>query len=174
MAQVRVKVKPPAMPTSIDIFQGEGRWFKADKRMYRVSKSRGSGEMGFMPATISFLYVDRPELVEDFLNPPKDPGQEGVARIRYRDKAGKDRVYDWSLDGQEGKTVELPDSDLTVRYTGSADIPTEGTSLERAWATCIGGRRARRPSRSPTSRSARGTGPRSSTTAGPCCRCSPT
>jgi hypothetical protein len=132
MALIRVKAKPPAMPTPIDVFQGEGRLFETDKRMYRVSKSRGSGEMGFMPATISFLYVDRPELVEDFLNPPKDPGHDGVARIRYRDKAGKDRVYDWKLDGQDDRTVELPDSDLTVRYTGSADIPTEGTTLGRA------------------------------------------
>src|SRR5262249_39869315 len=125
-------VKPPAMPTPIDVFEGEGRWFKPDKRMYRVSKGRGSGEMGFMPATISFLYADRPEMVEDFLNPPRDPGQEGVARFRYRDKAGKDRVYDWKLDGQDDRMVGLPDSDLTVRYTGSADIPTEGTHLDRA------------------------------------------
>jgi hypothetical protein len=132
MVQLRAKFKGPGMPMTMDIFEGEDRWFKADKRMYRVSKNKGSGDFSRMPATIAFLFVDRPELVDNFLNPPKDPGQDGVARFRYRDRSGKDRTYDWSLDGQTDKSITLPDSDLTVRYTGSAEIPTEGTSLERA------------------------------------------
>ena len=66
------------------------------------------------PAVLAFSYVDRPELVDDFLKPPADPGTKGVARFRYPDRSGKTRVFDWALSGQEGKSIALPESDLTV------------------------------------------------------------
>src|SRR4029077_17168894 len=54
---------------------------------------------------------------------PKDAGKEGVARFRYRDKAGKDRTYEWPLEGQSGKPLTLPDSDLSVTFEDVIDFP---------------------------------------------------
>ena len=96
------------MPQAQDAFRSEeDHWFATEKKFYRVVRSQP-------PALLAFSYVDRPELVDDFLKPPADAGTKGVARFRYPDRSGTDRVFDWALDGQEGKSVTLPESDLTV------------------------------------------------------------
>ncbi len=109
MIKIRPKFKAPGMPQARDVFADDAeRWFLADKRLSKVVRSEG-------PAQFAFYYVDRPELVEEFLNPPADAGSEGVAQIHYKDKDGKPRTYNWPLDGQSGKTVTLPESELTVK-----------------------------------------------------------
>ncbi|MFO0950850.1 MAG: hypothetical protein U0835_06780 [Isosphaeraceae bacterium] len=119
MVRLRPKFKGPGMPEARDVFMTESeRWFATDRdrRIFKVVKSES-------PAQFSFLYVDRPELVEDFLNPPKDAGDLGAARFRYVDQAGKTRVHDWPLDGQTGKSITLPDSDLTVKFVDLVAFP---------------------------------------------------
>lgn len=133
MVKIRPKTKAPSMRQPMEAFElEEDRWFapkrrrdvEAFRRFSRIAKNVG-------PAQFAFLYVDRPELVEDFLKPPQGAGVDGVARIRYKDGSGKARVHDWNLEGQKDKSITLPDSDLTVTYTGNADLPTEGMDLGR-------------------------------------------
>ncbi len=111
MLRLRPMIKAPGKTTMSDVFEtGEERWFVIPARTmgYRVSRKAG-------PATFAFLYVDKPELVEDFLNPPKNPGTLGVARLRYVDKSNKPRTYEVRLDDTKPETpFTLPDSDLTV------------------------------------------------------------
>ncbi len=132
MIKIRPKAKPPNAREAIEVFEDEAdSWFaprrRNDHATYRkfLRFARKAG-----PAQFAFLYVDRPELVDDFLNPPKGGGPEGVARFRYQDNAGKTRVYDWNLTGQKSKTVSLPDSDLTVKFEGSAEIPLQEMGME--------------------------------------------
>ena len=98
MARIQLQFKAPGMPQARDAFATEDeQWFKLDRRFYRVARSDA-------PATVTFAYVDRPELIDDFLKPPMNPGPRGVARFRYPDSSGKARVFDLSLEGQEGKS----------------------------------------------------------------------
>ena len=83
------------------------------------------------PALITFSAVDRPELVEDFLEPPATPGKDGVARFRFPDQSGRTRVFDWALDGQQGKSVRLPESDLTVALTEVLVLQPQEFGLNR-------------------------------------------
>jgi hypothetical protein len=123
MAKIRPLFKAPGMPKARDVFaDDQERWFVADTKLNKVVKSEG-------PAQFAFLYVDKPELVDEFLNPPADAGSEGVARFRYTDASGKPRRYDWALDGKEKQTVTLPDSDLSVKFLEVKALPTEGTGL---------------------------------------------
>ncbi len=122
MAKIRPRFKGPRMPQAQDVLSDGQSWFKPDRRFFRNAKTEG-------PAQFAFLYVDRPELVEDFLKPPKDAGKDGVARIRYRDQAGSERTYEWRLEGQAGKPVVLPDSDLTITFEDVVSFPLAGTGL---------------------------------------------
>lgn len=123
MAKIRPKFKAPGMPQARDLFSDEHeRWFIADSRIYKVVKSEG-------PAQFAFLYLDKPELIEEFLNPPADSGAEGVARFRYVDQSGKAKRFDWRLDGQSGKTVALPDSDLSVKLLDIVGFPAGEAGL---------------------------------------------
>jgi hypothetical protein len=83
------------------------------------------------PALVTFADVDRSELVEDFLKPPMGTAKEGLARIRYSDRSGRSRAFDWALEGQTGKSVMLPESDLTVTLTEVLEFPTETRGLNR-------------------------------------------
>ena len=121
MARIGLQFKGPAMPRAQDAFRSEDEhWFATDKerKFYRVVRSQP-------PAVITFSYVDRPELVDDFLKPPAGGANGGTARFRYRDRSGASRTFDWALEGQEGKSVVLPDSDLTVLLEKATEFPTD-------------------------------------------------
>ena len=125
MVRMGLQFKGPGMPQAQDAFRSEeDHWFAVERKLYRVVRTQP-------PALLAFSYVDRPELVDDFLKPPADSGPKGVARFRYPDRAGKTRVFDWALDGQTGKSIPLPDSELTVTLSQAAEFPTSGTGLER-------------------------------------------
>lgn len=123
MAKLRITFKAPGMPEMREMFQDDQeRWFVAERRVHKVVRNAG-------PAQVVFLDVDRPELVEDFLDPPADPGTDGAARFRYTDRSGKPQKYDLKLDGQAGKSVTLPGSDLSVTFLSRVAFPTGETGL---------------------------------------------
>ena len=125
MARIQLQFKGPGMPQAREAFASEDdQWFKLERRFYRTAKSDA-------PALVAFSYVNRPELVEDFLKPALNVGPRGMARFRYPDKTGKTRVFDLALEGQEGKTTALPDSDLSVKVEKVADFPTSEGGLFR-------------------------------------------
>jgi hypothetical protein len=106
-----------------DAFESEeDHWFVTEKKFYRVARSQP-------PALLTFGYVDRGELVDDFLKPAATTDAGGVARFRYQDRSGRARTYDWPLGGQQGKSVVLPDSDLTVTLSETTDFPTHTGGL---------------------------------------------
>src|SRR5262249_7461362 len=55
----------------------------------------------------------------------------GVARFRYADRAGKTRVFDQALEGMDGKTFALPESDLSAKVEKVADFPASEGGLFR-------------------------------------------
>jgi hypothetical protein len=112
--------KPPGAKEPVPMFRTETEsWFMAGNKLSRVSKVVG-------PARISFQYATRPEMVDDFLNPPKQLGPNGSARFRYKDRAGKDRVFDLPVDGKGSSSpFQLPDSDLTVGFQRMIEFPTQ-------------------------------------------------
>lgn len=125
MAKIQLEFKGMGMSEGRPAFTTEDeQWFELDRRFYRVAR-------GDSPAAVVFSYVDRPELVEDFLKPVITPGTRGVARFRYADAAGKTRVHDLALEGQEGKTITLPESDLKVTVEKVADFPAGEGGLFR-------------------------------------------
>jgi ResB-like family len=125
MVKLDLQIKAPGMAKAQDFFPSEeDHWFATEKRFYRVVRSRG-------PALIAFSFVDRPDLVDDFVKPPLSGGASGVARFRYPDRSGKNRVFDWPLDGQQGKSVSLPESDLTVTLTETTEFPTHEARLDQ-------------------------------------------
>ncbi len=128
IARIRVRFKAPGMPEERDAFPTEdSQWFVTEGKFFRAVRE----PMRAAPAVVTFSVVDRPELVEDFLKPPAAAGPKGTARFRYADKAGQIKVFDWPLDGQEGKSVALPDSDLKATLSEVIDFPTETRSLDR-------------------------------------------
>ena len=128
MARIRLRFKAPGMPQEQDAFPTEeSQWFVTESKFYRAVREPVRGA----PALVTFSAVDRPELVEDFLRPPAAAGPKGVARFRYPDKDGKTKVHDWPLDGQAGRTIELPDSDLKVTLSEVLDFPTQTRGLDR-------------------------------------------
>jgi hypothetical protein len=128
MARIRVRFKGPGMPQEQDAFPSEdSQWFVTEKKFRRTVRE----PMRAAPAVVTFAAVDRPDLVEDFLKPPAASGSKGVARFRYVDKSGRPRAFDWSLEGQEGKSVTLPESDLSVKLSEVVDFPTHTGGLDR-------------------------------------------
>jgi ResB-like family len=124
MVRLGLQFKGPGMPKAQDGFRSEeDHWFGTERKFYRVVRSQP-------PALLAFSYVDRPELVEDFLKPPSNPGTKGVARFRYRDRNGKERFFDWALDDQQGKSVGLPESALTVTLSEATEFPTSTGRLD--------------------------------------------
>ncbi|MFO0953988.1 MAG: cytochrome c biogenesis protein ResB [Isosphaeraceae bacterium] len=124
MVKIRPLFKAPRMTETRDLFADEEeRWFASDDRVFKVVREVN-------PAQFTFYYVDRPELVEDFLNPAVG-GTDGVARFRYEDLKGSKRTYDWALDEQGGKTITLPDSDLSVKFLDLVAFPAAEAGLGR-------------------------------------------
>ena len=125
MVRMGLQFKAPGMPAAREAFRSEhDHWFAIEKKFFRVVRSQP-------PAFLAFSYVDRPELVDDFLKPPAPVGNKGIARFRYRDRAGKTRVFDWALADQEGKSVALPESDLTVTLSEATEFPTATGGLDQ-------------------------------------------
>ncbi len=123
MARIRLQFKAPGMPQAREALPLEkDQWFKLDRRFYRAARDVN-------PALLAFSYVDRPELVEDFLRPPQGAGSSGVARFRYQKSDGQTGVFDLAMEGQEGKSVQLPGSDLTVKVEKLAEFPTSEGGL---------------------------------------------
>ena len=88
MARIQLQFKAPGMAQAREAIASEDeQWFKLDRRFYRVARSVD-------PALLAFSYVDRPELVEDFLKPPTNAGPHGVARFRYQTNRGGSAIYD--------------------------------------------------------------------------------
>jgi hypothetical protein len=117
MLQLRPRAKPPGSPDFVDAFDPGDRWFSFAKgwQGYRITRRAGG-------AQFAFLYVDRPELVEDFLNPPDDLGTLGVARFHYLDDSGAPRHHDLRLDdARPNAEFSLPGSDLKATFLGEQD-----------------------------------------------------
>jgi hypothetical protein len=123
MIRLGLNFKGPRMPKAQDAFEtDEDHWFVTESKFYRVVRSQP-------PALLTFAYVDRQDLVDDFLKPAVTSEAGGVARFRYQDRSGRRRTYDWALAGQEGKSVALPDSDLMVTLNETKDFPTHETGF---------------------------------------------
>ncbi len=124
MIRLGLQLKGPRMPKAQDAFESEeDHWFATEKKFYRVARSQP-------PALLTFAYVDRGELVDDFLKPAVTTEAGGVARFRYQDRSGRARIYDWAVGGQQGKSVVLPESDLTVTLSETTDFPTHTGGLD--------------------------------------------
>ena len=96
----------------------------------RRRSSTGLFETSVLPLMV-FSYVNRPELVDDFLKPPFTASASSVARFRYPDRAGRLRTFDWVLGGQKGQAISLPESELTVTLSEIAEFPTSTGGLDR-------------------------------------------
>jgi hypothetical protein len=112
MARIRPKVKPPRADAFIDALGDEEQWFAPPVRgVSRIVKD-------IPRAQISFTYNENHEIFDDFLDPPADPGQLGLARLRYEDRSSKLRVLDVRIDdARPGTPIPLPDSDLIASFS---------------------------------------------------------
>jgi hypothetical protein len=127
MVRMTLRFKPPGAPQARDAFEAEeDHWFATDRtrKFNRVVRNQP-------PAQIVFAFVDRPELVEDFQKPATGVGNGGVARFRYKDRSGQGRIFDWALEGQHGKSVLLPESDLSVTLAETTEFPPQKAGLNQ-------------------------------------------
>lgn len=135
MLRLALLVKAPNAPKAEDQFGGRGWIVASHPRFARATRNTG-------PALIAFQFAPREreaELVDDFLHPPKDPLTDEVARLRYPDRAGKPRVFEWKLNGvKDGDSVALPESDLSVTLITRASIPAHGDAQMGGMAKMTG------------------------------------
>ena len=127
MARIRPRIKPPRSNAFVDAFPSEEeRWFVPPTRgIQRIVKD-------LTTAQFIFSYVESHEAFDDFLDPPADPGQAGVARLHYEDKAGKPRFVDVRIDdAQPGKPIPLPESDLSASFVKVERVPLNDPSFRR-------------------------------------------
>jgi hypothetical protein len=125
MIRMGLQFKGPTMPQAQDAFRSEDEhWLTTEKKFYRAVRSQ-------RPAMITFAYVDRSELVDDFLKPASGGATGGAARFRYRDRTGNNRVFDWEIDGETGKSIVLPESDLNVTLAEATEFPTSTGRLDQ-------------------------------------------
>ncbi|MDX2039223.1 MAG: cytochrome c biogenesis protein ResB [Isosphaeraceae bacterium] len=125
MLRIRPMMKPPGASEATDVFSEPEQWLTipADIRLSRTARA-------VPPARLVFHYFDRPELVEDFLAPPADPGEFGVVRFRYTDESGKRVKHDVRLDGLEkGKAFPLPGSRITASFLDRKSLPIEDATM---------------------------------------------
>jgi len=126
MARIQLQFKGPGMAEAMPALPNEDdQWFKLDKRFHRTARSAG------MPVLVTFSSVDKAGFLDDFLNPPLEVSEIGVARFRYADEAGEERVFDLPLETPAGEEVKLPESDLTVTLDKLAHFPTSEGGLNR-------------------------------------------
>ncbi len=127
VALIRPRIIPPGQTVARDVFPSEeDRWFAigpgAARRTVKVAG----------PAQFSYDHASRPDIFADFLDPPADPGQEGVARLRYADKDGRSRTLDVRVDdARPGQPIPLPDSDLTATFSKVVHVPIEDPAERR-------------------------------------------
>lgn len=136
MLKIRPRFKGPGMQQLVDIFDDDERWLVTDTRFGRAARTQ-------MPARFVFMFGDKPHLVDDFLKPPKPTGDEGAVRFHYKDRAGKERSFDWALDGQAGKSTTLPDSDIHITFSKVAtldarEVPVSVADRTQSLARLIG------------------------------------
>jgi ResB-like family len=127
MAKIRPMIKPPRSTEFMDALPSEeARWFEPSGRgVQRIVKD-------LRTAQFIFSYVEDHAAFDDFVNPPADPGQQGIARLRYTDKAGKGRMLDVRIDDAEpGKPIPLPDSDLTASFASIVRVPLDDPGFRR-------------------------------------------
>jgi hypothetical protein len=127
MIKARLFVKAPGMPEARDVLAANNAGMLAHDPHWIIARNRiGHAAVALGPARLTFQFVDSEEKVEEFLNPPQPAGPAGAVRMTYQDKAGRTRHYDWALDGQAGKSVALPESDLSVRFIETRQMGEEG------------------------------------------------
>jgi hypothetical protein len=122
MLRLSARAKPPRSEGFIDVFANpEDGWLAIPEGSMGFRKARRAGAAKF-----AFIYVDRPEMVEDFLNPPKAPGDLGVVRFRYEGTRGRPLVHEIRLDDlKPDQSFPLPGSDLTVTFVEAFRTRTE-------------------------------------------------
>jgi len=128
MLKLRPRIIPPGQTAARDVFASESeRWFvPASVQLARVFKSVG-------PAQFIFTHVSRAEVFDDFAGPPDDPGKEGVARLLYRDKAGKSRSFEVRIDdARAGQALPLPDSDLVASFIKAEHQEVDSPKIRRS------------------------------------------
>jgi hypothetical protein len=126
MLEIRPRIKAPGMPRFNDALEGDDRWLTiADSRFGRAARRQ-------MPGLFVFLYSKKLHAADDFLHPPKPSGPDGAVRIRYKDRKGGERSFDWALDGQAGKSITLADSDLHVGFEKVVAIDAAQQGIARA------------------------------------------
>ena len=131
MVKLRPTVIPPGSTVASPIFPDPvDAWFPlADDRLGRTIRDAG-------PAQFIVAKAARPEVFDDFLNPPSDPGIEGVAILHYEDQAGATRRFDVRLDdAKEGVALALPDSDLTAEFNKISHLPIEASEEQSLLGT---------------------------------------
>lgn len=141
MLALQLAVKPPNAVRPVEFFQddtaGSERWLVARGNLRRgVKRPRMFGRSG--STLVSLQMVEPGWQLDDFLHPP-DATKE-TARLHYVDRDGKARTYDWVLSESAahddepkdlGKTIQLPESDLSVTYQGPLSLPSEIASVIR-------------------------------------------
>ena len=131
MVKLNPTVIPPGSKGATPVFSDPiDAWFPlADDRLGRTIRDAG-------PAQFIVSRAVRPEVFDDFLNPPTDPGIEGVAILHYEDKTGSTRRFDVRLDdASEGAVIALPDSDLTTKFNKISHLPIEARDEQRLLGT---------------------------------------
>ena len=122
MLELEPMIKPPGGEKMTEVFQtGAERWFSLPGNSigHRLAKVAG-------PAKFAFVRGDRPEMVEDFLHPPANPGLLGIARLRYPGRDGKPQTFELRVDdAKPGVDIPLPDSDLTARFVMADRTPVQ-------------------------------------------------
>ena len=98
------------------------------------------------PLIFAFQYASTPEMIQDFLElPVAGEGKASIARIRYQDRSGKPRIYDWKFGTEAPLTpFALPDGDIVVTSATERTIPSkltlEGSTIDLS--SRVGGRTA--------------------------------
>ncbi len=131
MVQLRPTIIQPGETVARDVFPDAiDGWFPlADDRLGRTVRTAG-------PAQFIVSKANRPEVFDDFLNPPTDPGIEGVAILHYEDKDGKTRRFDVRLDdAKPGVALTLPNSDLTARFNKISHLAVENEQEQELLGT---------------------------------------
>ena len=121
MLKLHPQIIPPGEKAPRDVFGPEqDPWFTlGDDRLGRIVRAVG-------PAQFIVARADRADIFDDFLDPPADPGIDGVARLHYQDRAGQPRRYDVRVDtAKADRPIPLPDSDLVATFRGLERTPIE-------------------------------------------------